>query len=310
MNSSVVGIFLVLGIIFIAIAGGSGFFRSGPGETVLPSNQTNATSSGTTLGSGSGSGASGSGAQNLSVSEQIKKVSRQIEELEEKIKKANEEAGASVYKGKVRISSVSKAGTNEAYIRLSAQSNLSSDILISGWKLRSKMTGGEQIIGPASNLPYTAPVAPIFLPRSGKVIVSQAYSPLGFSFRLNKCTGFLNQGRTFSPNLERICPTPREDAPALSPYIDQVCKNYINGLPSCEIPNSSNFPNSLNYYCRQYLLTEINYNSCVNKHINDSDFYRNEWRVFPYYGAYPWKADGDSIELLDDAGKVVDTFSY
>lgn len=306
MSSNAVGILIIIAIIVIAVITGGAIF-TGDGTRNGTSTSTAATSSLNKI-----QKPLSPEEQERSLADEIKKISEKIEKLKADIKKTEEDTNASVYKGKVEISSVSKAGTPDAYVKLSAASDISGTIKITGWKLRSTATGYEQIIGGAASPPYPFVFAesPILLPKLGKIVISQRPSPINVSFRVNKCTGYFEEDEDFSPALEKICPAPKDDRPAYTNSFEVACIDYIKNLSRCEVPDENDFPNTLNYGCRQYLLTEINYNKCVEKHINDPDFFKPEWRVFPPWEMSIWRSKYETIELLDSLGKVVDTYSY
>lgn len=61
---------------------------------------------------------------------------------------------ASVYQGKVRISYISKAGTNNEVVALYAFPTVGSSVTIDGWKLRSTITGNQIVVDGVGELPY------------------------------------------------------------------------------------------------------------------------------------------------------------
>lgn len=251
--------------------------------------------------------------RNSAIYRELLKAEEQARLLKIEVEKAVENQNASQYKNKVEISYVVGRGTFNSYIRLSAGSSLLEPINISGWKLRSTVTGSEQTIGGAAEIPYPNSYSvekPILISRGAAVVVSSAQSPIGISFRVNKCTGYLTQYTVFTPSLSRNCPAPNENAPALSSNFNGACLDYIDSLSSCEIPQENEFPENLTFACRQYLLTQVNYNNCVALHQRDSDFYRPEWRVHPPISRLLWLEDRESIQLIDSAGKIVDTYTY
>ena len=58
--------------------------------------------------------------------------------------------------------------------------------------------------------------------------------------------------------------------------------------------------------CKDYALEKINYNSCVEAHKNDSDFYTNEWRVFLGQETPLWSTS-TNLELKSIDGKLLDS---
>ncbi|HEY9583079.1 MAG TPA: hypothetical protein VJK09_02075 [Candidatus Paceibacterota bacterium] len=76
---------------------------------------------------------------------------------------------------------------------------------VSGWQIKGDVMSN---IPTASNLPLQGKIneeGPIILSKKGEIIVSWAHSPLGVSFRENKCTGLLNLFQKFEPTLTESC---------------------------------------------------------------------------------------------------------
>lgn len=150
---------------------------------------------------------------------------------------------------------------------------------------------------------------PIFLDPGGKAIVTTGQSPVGYSFRVNKCTGYLEQFQDFNPRLSRDCPYPRDEyLPSGPGGLDDICLDYIERLPKCEIVKS--IPAHLSSQCQEYVSTKINYKSCVDTHRDDADFYKNEWRIFLGRSDEMWKEKRETIELLDKSGSLIKSISY
>ena len=55
---------------------------------------------------------------------------------------------------------------------------------------------------------------------------------------------------------------------------------------------------------------KINYNSCIDKHKNDENFYRGEWRVYLSRDTELWKSKREVIKLIDEKGKDIGTITY
>ncbi len=180
---------------------------------------------------------------------------------------------------------------------------------ISGWTLEGK-TRLDLEIGNASPLPYSGRLNreyPVLLKPGEKAVVITGKSPIGVSFRLNKCSGYLGQFQDFEPYIPKECPRAiDEDIPA---NLDDSCLDYLERLPRCEIPgNLSETP--LSPACREYLGRKINYNACVDAHKNNPDFYKPEWRIYLGRSARLWKAERETIILHDGNGKIIDWKSY
>src|SRR3989344_10664 len=172
MSSNAAGILIIVAIVVIGILTGGSIFTGGD----LPAKQSVSPTSGgipnTTGTSGKKYNEMTPEERRKALNEEIRQVTLQIDELKAKIDKNIENQNASIYKDKIFISSVSKPGTLLGYVRLTSTSDIVGDISISGWKLRSSVTGSEEIIGGASNLPYpdNSLEKPLLLPRKSKVI--------------------------------------------------------------------------------------------------------------------------------------------
>ena len=93
--------------------------------------------------------------------------------------------------------------------------------------------------------------------------------------------------------------------------LTDACFEYIERLRRCEAhtrPLPISFTNDP--ICQEYVSLNVNYNACVDSHKSDWNFYKNEWRVFLGRNQELWKEKRETILLLDEAGKVVDSVSY
>lgn len=223
-----------------------------------------------------------------------------------------ETANASIHKDKVTIDNVNNRGTFNEYVNLSTDLDDGEEVMITGWRIRSAVTGREMIIGGAANIPIVGmrDQSPITLSADAKVVVSTGHSPIGTSFRINKCAGYLEQKRNFQPSVRTRCPAIIDDAPPLSRGINDDCLDYIERLPRCEIPSERDFPNNLTVACKNFLKTEVGYENCVANHAADPDFYEQEWRVYTGLGGIITREKRENIQLLDNFGRVVDAYAY
>jgi len=257
--------------------------------------------------------------QNLTEQERValelERIKKETEELQQTLKQLETEQNISPYNKKVSIRRClgSRTSVNTEYIELSIDLPVSEKVLISDWSLKSEMTGAEIKIGNAAKLPYTSQINkefPIFASGGDKIIVSTGRSPLGVSFQVNRCSGYLEQFQDFEPSLEKNCPLIQdENLPVYGPNsFDDECWDYIDRISRCETPLT--FPLGMQYECRSYLTTEVNYNACVNNYKNENNFYQPEWRIFLERTAELWKKEREIIKLLDAQGKTVDVYSY
>ncbi len=220
----------------------------------------------------------------------------------------------SVFRDEILISDTQKtgeSGVNKEYIEIKASNTNKNPIEITNWKLKNSF--GEIVtINKASKLPYSGvpnTQTPIFLSRGERAIISTGRSPIGVSFQLNKCSGYLGQFQNFYPKIQSSCPSAINDTQSTEQQLGQECRSYISTLPSCEI-YTNEIPTDLSNSCKSYIQNQINYNSCVNLYKNDSDFYKPEWRIFLGKNKEFWNDESDLILLYDQFGNLVNSSSY
>ncbi|MBI2048990.1 MAG: hypothetical protein HYT29_00945 [Parcubacteria group bacterium] len=213
-------------------------------------------------------------------------------------------------KGNARI-----ADATREYVEIRAPRTNTQPIRISGWTLKSSVTGKSAGIGTGVYTPISGsmnPEQPIYLSPGGRAFITTGRSPKGYSFRLNLCTGYFEEFQDFSPWLPLNCPYPRdENLPSGPNGLTDACVNYIEKIGRCEAqvqPLPLSFSNDP--LCQEYVGENINYGACVDTHKSDPDFYSTEWRVFLGRDQELWKAERETILLLDESGKVVDSVSY
>ncbi len=143
--------------------------------------------------------------------------------------------------------------------------------VVSGWQIKSLYN--KQVIGPASPLPLQGMLneeRPVVVTNKAEVIVSSGASPLGVSFRENKCTGLLGEFQSFSPPLAPAC-------------LD------------CAYRTLSGYPQ---------------YNVCVMSRKGDSDFFLNSWRMYLDSQSELWDNSLDVLRLYDQEDRLLSTTRY
>lgn len=221
---------------------------------------------------------------------------------------------SSLFGAEVLISNVTGAkesGANHEYIELAANVNNKDSVYVSEWSIKNS-TGKTATIGKAVPLPYSARTnteTPLFLAPGERIVVHTGRSPIGVSFKVNSCTGYLEQFQMFSPHLSDMCPDNSADARLANDTLDEQCISYIRSLPSCSIYTGF-LPGNLPPVCTAHIRDNINYNSCVNLHKNDSNFYKPEWRIFLGENDSFWNDTSDLVRLYDQSGHLVDSISY
>lgn len=225
-----------------------------------------------------------------------------------------------IYEDVVEIfaSSASHTDPNLEYITIRISPSAKKSIVFDEWILRSAVTGVSVPIAKASYLPRLGAVNEEQVVRAepgATLVVTTGRSPIGSSFRVNKCSGYLAQFQRFSPSIPRQCPLPVDEIPLEYAYgsspnaFNDQCLDYIERIGICRI-NTEPLPLSMQPQCQTFVTKDLNYNACISSHSNEEDFYNNEWRIYLKRDSELWKSRRETIELVDPSGTVVDRVSY
>lgn len=225
--------------------------------------------------------------------------------------------GISVYADMVYIDNTSGASATDPqkeYIAVKASKSNSKGVNITGWKVASGATGNNFPIGGGTQIFRSGQLnseSAIVLQPGERAFVTTGRSPVGYSFKTNKCIGYLSQFQSFTPNLSSRCPLARDaDIPLDSQAFNDTCRDYISRIGTCKMATET-YPFKAGPTCQSFVTTHFNYNGCLNDHLNDSDFYSNsEWRIFLNRNAEIWKSKREIVKLIDSAGNTVDISSY
>jgi hypothetical protein len=251
------------------------------------------------------------------ISEQIKITEDTTKALQEKLKKEEELKKRSPYYGKINMSSISYVNSpdpNQEYITLYTNIDSKEKINITGWKLISTRSGNWVRIGGASTTPkpFVQNNKDVVLGQGDMAFIIKGFSPIGISFRSNKCTGYFGENRQFYPYINMQCPLAKtEKLPKFSSNLDREdeCLDLIDRIPACTTPfnrtNINNLPDTVTDSCKNYLQTKVNYDSCVANHIGDTDFPGREWYVYLQVFGPLWRSKREHIDLLDNNGLIV-----
>ena len=223
----------------------------------------------------------------------------------------------SLFEGQVALNapySGNSKNQNAEYLEIIASPNNTQPVNVSGWKLQSAITGRSTTIGLGTYLVYAGrpnTEQPIFLNPGERAFITTGRSPIGVSFKLNTCTGYLEQFQNFAPALPLQCPLPlEENLPTTPPNgLNDTCLEYLNQFPRCAAHVAS-VPVQLAGVCADYITEKVNYTGCVGIHKNDANFYKPEWRIFLGRDQELWKDQRETLYLLNGSGKLVSSVSY
>ena len=220
----------------------------------------------------------------------------------------------SPFRGKITIVSVSRASDpNREFVTLRAVKENTAPISLFGLTLGSAVAGTSYTLPLAWILPFpgsgpgleTAALAP-----GASAYIISGRSPTGFSFETNLCTGYFATKVSFSPPLVRSCPSPtREPLPQPPNQLSDKCYDFLKSVPSCFIPQIP-IGFASDGSCQAHIVKNLNYDACVRLHKNEPKFFRGAWHLYLNTSSRLWREKRETLELLDQDGRIISTYSY
>ncbi len=224
----------------------------------------------------------------------------------------------SPYRGVISMNHyISNAGTSNVqneYIELSVSSGASVPVDLTGWMLVSGLSGSSAAIPRGTEVPISGTVnaiQDIVLKPGDRAWVISGRSPIGASFRENKCIGYFSNFQSFTPSLPQNCPVPIDElSSSVGPtYIrDSACVDYVQPLSRCKAVLTP--PTNISGACQSFVVKYLNYNGCLDAHKGDADFAGTAWHIYLGRTTPLWQQRHEIVKLLDPSGKTVDAFSY
>jgi len=198
------------------------------------------------------------------------------------------------------------------YIRIilpinAAQSEKLSGLIVKSGALDLSATIPDATVIPLQGVAYRT--EPVLLRAGDRAIITTGRSPLGTSFEVNTCSGYLNQFQEYVPDLRRDCPTPITELKLVGPYGESTCRDFVDSLPRCTTSRTAP-PSTLSSACKAFIVEKLTYNSCVLRHQNDVDFLTGEWRLFLGKTEEMWKNKQEIIRLTNTKGETLDAITY
>lgn len=290
-----VGIIVILGIIAVAILGG----------------QKNALK----MQSGTNTQIEQSTMQSKTITQQLSDVQKQTATLQKQIQAEQDAKTRSPYYGLISIQYVNRGNTpNYEYAVLHMLDSATTTAQITGWRIQSIPSGQGTNVPDGTEIFWKGQVngtAPIVMTPGDTVYLITGISPVGYNFRIDKCSGYLSQFQTFIPYISTNCPLPRNENLSSIPKIsaNNTCFDYINSLQGCR-EQTAPLPLSLGYECINFITTKLDYTSCINTHKDDKDFFQKDWRVYLGRSSTLWQSEREDIILYDGSGKIVSELTY
>lgn len=280
------GIIIILGIIAIALFGG---IKSTPNNGFVSSG-------------------------NATPEQKVQAAQAQVENLKQQLQAEVDKKNQSEYYGQVSLLYANRStDVSQEYLTIKA-SGASKTIPITGWTLKSSSSGNSVTIPKATYLFFAGmqnSAGDINLSSGDTLYLVTGSSPNGVSFKVNKCSGYLAQFQTFVPYINNQCPRAQDENLSEIPkrIENDSCFDYIDSINQCRT-QTENLPINLSYECKNFITKKLNYSSCVETHKNDTDFYKQEWRVYLRRSERVWKDRRENIVLYDRLGKVVSELKY
>ncbi len=226
-------------------------------------------------------------------------------DIPEEIIPPSERSGA-VYVSSVRRASASRPDS----IRLKTRLKEGETVNITGWQI---VTNDGSVYLPQAvgfyKIGGTNVETDLVLERGNYVEVSFVKSPIKKNFRLNMCTGYLDDRYEFYRSIPENCPILERDE---YKHLSGECQNYIRSLGRCELsdPNVTNpFRGEKGNECRLFINDRVNVTECYESSQDDPRFFSDEWRVW-----LDWQSIVDSlhdyIRLFNRDGLLIDEYSY
>jgi len=212
------------------------------------------------------------------------------------------------------ISGVGASNPVNEQLEIRVAQNAGVPIGVSGWTFSSDVSSKVALIPRGTEVPLSGTInatQEIVLSPGMRAIVISGQSPIGASFRENKCIGYFSTFQKFSPALPQNCPTPVSELASFyegDVVRDVSCTNYVKTLSRCQVALSP--PVTVSQTCQNFSIKYFNYNGCVNAHKNDPDFLGDTWRIYLGRTNSLWRTKNEIVRLLDAGGKTVDAFSY
>jgi len=212
------------------------------------------------------------------------------------------------------VSGAGSANQENEYIEIYVAQNAPVPVDISGWTLLSEASGNSAVIPKGTEVPTSGTInaiQDIVLAPGTRAIIISGRSPIGASFRENKCIGYFSTFQKFYPSLPQNCPVPSDELASFygDKYIsDAVCIEYAKKLSRCQVALTP--PANASGSCQNFVIKYLNYNGCVDAHQNDANFKGGAWRVYLGHTNPMWRSKNELVKLLDATGKTVDAFSY
>lgn len=200
---------------------------------------------------------------------------------------------------------------NTEYISISLAWGAPENLHLTGWTIQNSQ-GEREAIGFGTKEPRQGSLngpEDIILSPGDTALITTGRSPIGISFGVNICSGYIGTLQTFTPNLSTPCPSALDMARAQGIEINSRCETALRRVPLCTT-YTGRVSGDVSDSCEEFLRNDINYNTCVRTYDDTYNFDEREWRIFLGRNTELWNNEGDTISLYDEKGEFVTSVSY
>lgn len=214
----------------------------------------------------------------------------------------------------LQIGAAQSDNANDEYVVIRASQFVTVPIPVSGWTIRSALTGLYATVPLAASPFYQGvvnSVGSITLSNGDVVLLGSGPSPVGVSFRETTCTGYLSQVQRFSPPLANACSRPSillTRTTAKEAELGSSCFDLIERLPQCTFPTI--VQRDISSACRTLLTDTLSYTGCMRSYTSGNIKNLNTWRAYQSSAYELWGNSRDILVLFDGQGRLVTTLNY
>jgi hypothetical protein len=263
------------------------------------------------------------------IARELRRARSTLDDVARDVKELERFGVASRFADYVRLerAQADEASAEEEYVVISVSDDAPTAIPITGWQIVSKITGTRVTIGAGTALPRHGSVnreQPITLKSGHRALISSGPSPIGTSFRENRCTGYFEQFQAFTPDLPTQCPRPIDTFETHAPAAvyteandtnndgESNCRAFINRLDRCTVPtvDLDRVTPPLSRTCQRFIEQTFTYSQCVTRTQEEPDFTGTTWRIYLNSTGELWQNEREVLRLVDDTGRTVDVATY
>lgn len=253
------------------------------------------------------------------VEHRLAQLYRELDALEEEARVARLFAPPSPYRDMVRLGRGNAQADDEAreYVTIDASSGNQRALAVTDWYLESYVTETRAGLPHGIRIPdgrFDRSREDIFLRPGERAVVATDASPLGFSFRENRCTGYFARQVETYPSLSRRCPQPEDELAGFTTIAldNDDCYEFVEGIARCATVTEEAIKQArVSRQCELFVRDMLTYEGCVLNHRHDPLFDNvGSWRIYLNRNDELWRQEREIIRLIDQNDRIIDVVEY